>query len=186
MPRLSRKLRLCKWLGTLGCVLIVAALASSVWYGLEFSWNPKRPAQGIRAVYVESGEVGFTQAMAPWWHNGRAQGWRLSPRQSLRKLLYHSVWVPSIERLDPFGLMVRLPLWLPLCALLVPTLLLWRRDRRRPRPGFCRQCDYDLTGNVSGICPECGTPLTEAERAAVAAAAQRAPPGEHQCEQKAQ
>ncbi len=23
----------------------------------------------------------------------------------------------------------------------------------------CRQCGYDLTGNVSGICPECGTPL---------------------------
>jgi len=23
----------------------------------------------------------------------------------------------------------------------------------------CQQCGYDLTGNVSGICPECGTPL---------------------------
>lgn len=23
--------------------------------------------------------------------------------------------------------------------------------------GRCRQCDYDLTGNLSGICPECGT-----------------------------
>lgn len=23
----------------------------------------------------------------------------------------------------------------------------------------CHQCDYDLTGNVSGICPECGTPI---------------------------
>jgi hypothetical protein len=25
-----------------------------------------------------------------------------------------------------------------------------------PRPGRCRSCDYDLTGNVSGVCPECG------------------------------
>jgi len=24
--------------------------------------------------------------------------------------------------------------------------------------GHCRKCGYDLTGNVSGICPECGTP----------------------------
>ncbi|HNO78368.1 MAG TPA: hypothetical protein PKN33_09945 [Phycisphaerae bacterium] len=23
----------------------------------------------------------------------------------------------------------------------------------------CRQCGYDLTGNVSGVCPECGTKL---------------------------
>lgn len=23
-------------------------------------------------------------------------------------------------------------------------------------PNLCRQCGYDLTGNVSGICPECG------------------------------
>jgi hypothetical protein len=24
---------------------------------------------------------------------------------------------------------------------------------------WCRRCDYDLTGNVSGVCPECGTPV---------------------------
>ena len=26
---------------------------------------------------------------------------------------------------------------------------------RRP-PGHCQTCGYDLTGNVSGVCPECG------------------------------
>jgi uncharacterized paraquat-inducible protein A len=30
----------------------------------------------------------------------------------------------------------------------------------------CRQCRYILTGNTSGICPECGTPVSEAARAA--------------------
>jgi hypothetical protein len=25
-----------------------------------------------------------------------------------------------------------------------------------PRPGRCPACDYDLTGNTTGICPECG------------------------------
>jgi hypothetical protein len=29
---------------------------------------------------------------------------------------------------------------------------------RRPRPGCCQGCGYDLTGNVSGRCPECGRP----------------------------
>jgi hypothetical protein len=32
---------------------------------------------------------------------------------------------------------------------------LYRRHRRR-RPGLCPGCGYDLTGNVSGRCPECG------------------------------
>ena len=30
-----------------------------------------------------------------------------------------------------------------------------RRVRRR-RQGLCTRCGYDLTGNVSGRCPECG------------------------------
>jgi hypothetical protein len=30
-------------------------------------------------------------------------------------------------------------------------------------PNLCRQCAYDLTGNVSGRCPECGTPIPRAE-----------------------
>jgi hypothetical protein len=33
------------------------------------------------------------------------------------------------------------------------------RVRRRAR-GRCRSCDYDLTGNVSGVCPECGTAVS--------------------------
>jgi hypothetical protein len=32
------------------------------------------------------------------------------------------------------------------------------RRRVRNRLGGCVKCGYDLTGNVSGICPECGTP----------------------------
>jgi hypothetical protein len=26
---------------------------------------------------------------------------------------------------------------------------------------ICKHCAYDLTGNVSGVCPECGTPVRE-------------------------
>jgi hypothetical protein len=29
-------------------------------------------------------------------------------------------------------------------------------QRRPPPPGFCQGCGYDLTGNTSGMCPECG------------------------------
>ncbi len=30
------------------------------------------------------------------------------------------------------------------------------RQRERLRKGHCPSCDYDLTANVSGRCPECG------------------------------
>lgn len=50
-----------------------------------------------------------------------------------------------------------LPLWMPLVATGIPTLFLIWRDRRRYMPGRCVLCDYDLTGNVSGRCSECGT-----------------------------
>jgi hypothetical protein len=55
---------------------------------------------------------------------------------------------------------VRLPLWAPtLCFLIYPLIFFvrgpYRRFRRR-RKGLCLKCGYNLTGNVSGICPECG------------------------------
>jgi len=62
-------------------------------------------------------------------------------------------WWVSI-RLTPPSMMV-LPIWLILTVLIMPTAFLWWRDRRYPR-GHCQYCGYDLTGNVSGRCPECG------------------------------
>ncbi len=47
------------------------------------------------------------------------------------------------------------PLWLPLGLLGIPTALLWWLDGP-PRPGHCQNCGYNLTGNTSGRCPECG------------------------------
>lgn len=32
----------------------------------------------------------------------------------------------------------------------------WHLGRKRRRPGFCPNCMYDLHGNASGHCPECG------------------------------
>lgn len=33
---------------------------------------------------------------------------------------------------------------------------------RHPRPGCCVRCGYNLTGNVSGVCPECGRKVDSA------------------------
>jgi hypothetical protein len=51
-----------------------------------------------------------------------------------------------------------LPCWIiATITAITPALWLGRavRQRLRVRPGFC-SCGYNLTANVSGVCPECG------------------------------
>lgn len=58
-----------------------------------------------------------------------------------------SLWVNAVTIAIPF-----------LKTAIVSTIFLiqvrvWRKFGRR---GYCAECDYDLTGNISGVCPECG------------------------------
>ena len=50
---------------------------------------------------------------------------------------------------------VAVPIGFLLVVIGIPTIVLWRLDRRRIPPGRCL-CGCDLTGNTSGVCPECG------------------------------
>ncbi|GMU81861.1 MAG: hypothetical protein AMXMBFR47_17320 [Planctomycetota bacterium] len=51
-----------------------------------------------------------------------------------------------------------IPAWAPLLTLFgLACLFLIRWSK--PTPNTCRSCGYNLTGNVSGRCPECGSPL---------------------------
>lgn len=51
-----------------------------------------------------------------------------------------------------------IPIWLVPAACLSLIVLLVMQLPRRKR-NHCRRCSYDLTGNVSGTCPECGHPV---------------------------
>jgi hypothetical protein len=52
------------------------------------------------------------------------------------------------------------PIWVVLLPLIFVAILAHKR-MRKPRPPQCKCCNYDLRGNMYGICPECGT-ATEA------------------------
>ena len=69
-------------------------------------------------------------------------------------------FIVSVEHGIYRTIAVRIPVWqLVVAFLALPILLVgWpaaRRWRRRRR-GQCEACGYNLTGNVSGVCPECG------------------------------
>jgi len=60
--------------------------------------------------------------------------------------------------------------WLSLSAIVyIVTALLWWPSmlrwwhRRKIVPGHCKVCGYNLTGNVSGRCPECGTVIQQSK-----------------------
>jgi hypothetical protein len=63
-------------------------------------------------------------------------------------------WWPQHVQFGPVsGLYV--PLWMLLLPTAVATVFLFWCDRRPPK-GHCQACGYDLAGNTSGVCPECG------------------------------
>ena len=73
-------------------------------------------------------------------------GWYISERN-----LYPPIdWFPVRYR----GI-IGIPLWIVFVVVTVPSLLgAWLY--RKTSLGHCQNCGYDLTGNVSGVCPECG------------------------------
>lgn len=69
---------------------------------------------------------------------------------------------------DPMTQHVSFPLWfLLVLTIAYPVLAVMRgplRRWQRRRKGHCANCDYDLTGNESGVCPECGEQLKDADK----------------------
>jgi len=77
--------------------------------------------------------------------------WQI-PDDLKRRTLPHFYKTATLRFLD-------IPLW-PLVAPIVAwSIVLWQRSHRRQSQEFCPTCGYNLTGNLSGICPECAKPI---------------------------
>ena len=67
---------------------------------------------------------------------------------------------PQCRLMNGHQINLIMPWWIPL-ALSVTFAVLARRSANhwaRRRSGRCARCGYDLTGNTTGRCPECGQP----------------------------
>ena len=135
----SRTRRIAKWMGLVVCGVIAVTWAASLF------WQGGGSAGTRGCFWFSQGVVWIASAT---WDIATDDG-----RQWTR-IDFAPFWTPSFyanER-DWF---IRIPLWLPFVAVAIPTAWLWRRDRKQP-PGHCWKCGYDLTGNVTGVCSECG------------------------------
>ena len=143
MRRRGRVRRVGKWGGLVASCLLAALYATSTWFFIDRTAPRKQCSitiwQGF--VYFYWGHIPGGDEL-PVWAMVRADEFGLGwwPRSWYRSTPYHAVSAP---------------LWLPLLLVALPTAFLWYLDRRLPR-GHCQACGYDLTGNVSGVCPECG------------------------------
>ncbi|UCG16963.1 MAG: hypothetical protein JSV19_02800 [Phycisphaerales bacterium] len=152
-----------KWVGLVGCVVIMAAWGvSTVW---AFSWTWPEGA-GIRQCGLFYGFISFASLQGPAAPTSMMQGWEVERISTddvpangisahglvIRGLIPRS---PGILRRPGGSNALFIPLWMPLILFAIPTAILWYRDRRPPT-GHCQTCAYNLTGNVTGVCPECG------------------------------
>lgn len=118
-------------------------------------------------VWTESGFVGVSLVSAP---ADRVSHWSRGSRvRSFSNKMRNTFHPFSVQQGVTFAdgnwvlrRSVMVPLWALLLVFSIPPMLSvlfgFLRLRRR-RGHVCFKCTYDLTGNTSGACPECGTPI---------------------------
>lgn len=190
MPRIGRwvlnalTLRLRSGLAALSlllCVGMCVLWVRSYWVSDDFLvqanarplniHRPWRLTTG-RGVFVVSWDgraqlVWYENVPPSWgWLRHRTQSpWNLARISMARDVLIYRVSATeSLYTVFPWELDVPFRTLFVLLAL--PSLVWWLcrkwRRWREPLQGHCDACSYNLTGNISGVCPECGRKIAEA------------------------
>jgi len=149
MARLGRKGRVLKWAGLVVSILIAVAWAVSLRWGLIHTKQTRPAVIAKTGTTLASGRVVSLRCGCVIYHADRP----LDPRRG-----WWTIWSRESPKWRPVMQLgfILVPLWIPFLLFAIPTVYLWWIDRRRIPPGHCQKCGYNLTGNVSGVCPECG------------------------------
>jgi hypothetical protein len=155
MPRPTKIRRALKWTGTIVCALLTLPY---VFYVYQVSWIDR---DGERSISLVKGSISYVRPPARWPRFDPPYGWNVE-RWPWPDVWVARWWWPPVS-LDSWGAFgspaslvgIHVRVWLLLACAAALTGLLWWLDRHRS-PGHCQACGYDLTGNVSGRCPECG------------------------------
>ncbi len=139
----------CKWSGVTLCVLLFALWLVSGWCQIAVQW----PLRNGSSVELDASEGGVSLFIfTPTRVSELTVGFEFG--QFSFDYSYQFSY-----RVGPDQMWIFFPLWFPLLLIALPIgFLFWSDHRRRTKVGCCEECGYDLTGNTSGTCPECGGP----------------------------
>ena len=114
--------------------------ATNFWDSIPAEWRPLHGRLGSGGTY-EHPATEMNAVVFQWWSK--------------------DYYIVGFDKTMGYGFRrLALPLWGPFIMFSIyPTVGFFRgpyRRWRRRRSGLCLKCGYNLTGNVSGVCPECG------------------------------
>jgi hypothetical protein len=164
-----------KWICTMFAAIVAGIwLVSSYW---EVRYSPQDHWDGPMFMFRNGMVYYFDWSVPPQKREPHRPlmadaGWRINYIGSRRSgFLQQNPQVPyfSIYADHHLTTAVNSSMTPFLIAITFIAIALWAMDAPS-RGRLCRCCRYDLTGNRSGICSECGTPISPAQRARIAAA----------------
>ena len=125
----------------------------AVWVGfLWTAWAIEYPPRDdIMALYA--GVLLAPAYLLVAIRRGQGIGLRIFVASALTLLILEGITGP-VRYFDFLAVYILLP---PLAAIAAKAII-WRL-KQPSAPGHCETCRYDLTGNISGVCPECGTAI---------------------------
>ncbi len=153
MKKRIRKRRILKWLGVLACVALLSLWLISPHYSIGY---------GMPSSYIGCASCSLVVLSYPNEIGIDFLGWSASKtsRNDFNPLSNSYFGWPQTRDIYIGCWLFEIPIWMFFSLASLITAGLWRWDRA-PKGG-CANCGYDLTGNVSGVCPECGAKIVVA------------------------
>jgi len=157
---LGRRGRVLKWTGLATSLAAVVVYVASGIAHVTWGWRPSdyrpRVYQGDPNGALGKSRILILESGCLYLYQGDAYDSQVRLRFGKSHNYPLNKWGGYDIDLWPVKGSTAVPLWIPLVVIAIPTAFLFWLDRRRIPSGYCKKCGYDLTGNVSGICPECG------------------------------
>ena len=149
--------------------LLLLPFSASLWYTSHRYRQVRRYDATLYKsleIHLKKGKCGLSLLSMPTKTASRSEFAEPSDREpwQLQRTILLTSWKSGVNRIT----WLVFPLWLPTAFLAttgtVPLVHGPLRRWRRKRNGWCLECGYNLTGNRSGRCSECGTPFRRVRR----------------------